>query len=120
LERRDDDRLACFERCREFFRLRTILSGDGVNDAGLVIEFVDRVPELFVQYCPVGNDYDPVEDCLVVGVVERNKSVNKPRDGFALPASGGVLNKVILTGPVLSRTIDQFADAFELVISRED
>ncbi len=106
LERGDDDRLAGFECTCELFRFRTLFTGNTVNYAGLVVEFVNGIPKLFVQNRPVGDDDDAVEDRIVVGVMERNEPVNKPRYRLALPASRGVLNEIIFSRTFLSRIID--------------
>jgi len=40
-----------------------------VNDAGLVIQFVDGVPELFIEDGSVGDDNDAVEHRVILVVV---------------------------------------------------
>jgi len=59
---------------------RAVLAFDRVNDASLVVEFVDGVPELFVKDGSVGDDDDAVEYRVVLVVVQRHEPVNQPRD----------------------------------------
>ena len=91
LERRDDDpALLARERLRE---LRAVLV-DPRDDAGRVLELVDRLLELAVEDHPVGDDDDLVEDRLVVGSVERHEPMGEPGDRVALARAGRVLDEV--------------------------
>ena len=66
LQRRDDDRLARFERLLELARGGV----DVLDHAERLLELAHRRLELAVEYPPVGDDDDRVEDAAVRRVMQ--------------------------------------------------
>ena len=117
LERRDDDpALLAGEGRRE---LGAVLVDPG-DDAGRMLELVDRLLELAVEDHPVGDDDDLVEDGLVVGPVERHEPVGEPGDGVALARARRVLDEVRVAGTLGAGGRLEPADGVPLVVAGED
>ena len=81
----DDDG---FARLQGIAQLARVLV-DLLDHAFGLLELLDRVLQLPVEYAPVGDHHDGIEQALGRGVlVERSQLVGKPGDGvgFARPA----------------------------------
>src|SRR5438093_13623206 len=112
----DDDRLASLKR---ILQLCSALV-DVLDQAERLLELPNCRLQLSIQHFAIRHDDDGIEYALVVRVVQGRKLVCQPRDRVALTAAGGMLNQVMLTGPVPSRVRDQTPHTIELMIARKD
>ena len=90
----DDDQLAVEQRLSQQPRLRLRVTGlrrgvavNGGDDAGVVVDLLDRVLQLVVEDGPVGDDDDRVEHLLVADLQPRHP-VRRPGDRVGLARPG--------------------------------
>ena len=92
LLRRDDDRLAFFEKPRQVFGF--------LGDAHHVFqmgELLDVLPDVRVERFAVGEDEDDVHQLLArAGLEQAVQPVGQPADGERLAAAGGMVGEIFL------------------------
>ena len=78
----DDDLLTAFDEPAQIAGML------GVPHSGAHLGILlDRVPDLFVQHAPVGDDDNRIKDVLIV-FPQADQLVGQPGDGVALAAAG--------------------------------
>ena len=68
----------------------------------------------------IGHHNHAVEDALIRRVVKRRQSVRQPADRIALAAARRVLDEVVVTYAVTSRSVHEHSHRLELVVAGED
>ncbi len=96
------------------------LLADLGDHPGPMLELVDGVLELPVEYGAIGDHDDLVEDLLVVGGMQVRQPVGEPGDRVRLAGAGRVLHQVVVPRSVFGGVCDQAADSMPLVVARED
>ena len=116
LQRGDDDPGAVDQRGGEL----PAVPVDGLDHALGVLDLVDGVLKLTVQYAAIGDDHDAIEDLAVLAVVEAREPVRQPGDAVGLAAPRGVLDQVVPAGALFARRGDELPHRVELVVAGED
>ena len=73
--------------------------------------------QLTIYNHSVGHDDNIIENDLVVGIVERSKTIRKPSDSVGLAGACTVLNKIVERGAVFLYIGKELADGIELMIT---
>ncbi len=87
LQRGDDDRRPARQRLNQLPRVLINL----LHHALLMVELVDSVRELLIQYATVRHYDNRIENLLVGLVMQRRQPVRQPRDRVGFPRTGGGL-----------------------------
>ncbi len=85
-----------------------------------MLELVDRLLQLLVEYCAVGDDDDGVEDLALRVVVQAGQPVGEPGDRVGLAGAGRVLDQVGVPRPLVTGRGEETVDGLPLVVARED
>ena len=89
----------------------------GVADDGADLgELLDGVPYLPVQYLPVGDDDDRIEERSAV-LLQPDQLVGQPRDGVRLAAARRVLNQILRADSLGGCVVQELAHHVQLVVA---
>src|SRR6266550_3561407 len=116
LKRGHDDRLTGLQGFFELARGRV----DVLDDAQHLLELAHRVLKLSIEYAPVGDNHDRIENTLLARVVKGGELVREPGNREAFTAPGGVLDQVALTGAHSASIGHESPHTIELLIARKD
>lgn len=86
----------------------------------LVFELINGVLELLIQYATICHYDYRIENLFVGLVVQRRQTVREPCDGIGFSRTGGMLNEVVPSRPVLLCVGHGMAHAVELMIPGEN
>ena len=94
-KRGDDDRRAVGQGLHQLPGVLVNL----LHHALFVLELIDRVLKLLIEYAPVGHHHHRIEHLLIRFVVQAGETMRQPGNRIGFAGTGGMLHQIISPGP---------------------